>query len=128
AAVKPEEGNFTLVVDKLPIQEVYFLKISGRSVRKGTAGLEWTEEVPVYLETSQADLKLTYDFFNHPGSISQAKFSVQGGSDDQTLLNRWQEALNEEKADSEGQVVHYIPGQRGFSGGGSEAGTTMAKK
>jgi len=128
AAATPQAGGFTLVVNKLPLREVYFLEISGRSVRKGTSGLEWTEQVPVYFEAHNAELTLNYRFFDHPGSISQAAFSIQGGSEDQALLNRWQETLNKQKAEVEGEAVQYIPGQGGFSGGGSEAGVTATDK
>lgn len=119
AVVNPRQGQFALVVDLLPMQEVYFLEISGRSIRKGTAGLEWTEYVPVYLEESNANLVLDYVFFNHPGSISQAKFSIGGGSDEQELLNKWQEALNVQTAEIEGQTVQYTFGASGFSKEGS---------
>ncbi len=126
AAAATQAGEFTLVVNKLPMREVYFLEISGRSVRKGTSGLEWTEQVPVYFEEHNAKLTLNYHFFNHPGSISQAMFSIQGGSDEQALLNRWQEALNKQKADVEGEAVEYTLGQRGFSGG--QTGVPAADK
>lgn len=120
ATAVPQGGKFTLEVDQLPVREVYFLEVSGRSVRKGTAGLDWTEHIPVYLKPHISSLTLDYHFFDHPGSISQAKFSVEGGGDEQALLNRWQAALNTQKADIEGQAVEYTLGQRGFSGGGNE--------
>ncbi|SEL81052.1 thioredoxin-like domain-containing protein [Parapedobacter koreensis] len=105
-----QNGKFTLTVNHLPMQEVYFLVINGTSTRSGTSGLGWTEYVPVYLEKSNAHLTLGHRFFDHPGAISKAKFSIQGGSDEQELLNDWQEALNDQQADAEGRAVQYTFG------------------
>ncbi|WP_257670164.1 thioredoxin family protein [Parapedobacter tibetensis] len=105
-AVETENGAFMLVVDELPFHEVYFLEISGKSTRKGTNGLSWTEHIPICFE-GQADLSLEHRFFDHPGSISKVEFSIAGGGEEQQLLNEWQEALNHKQADVEGQVVGF---------------------
>ncbi|SKB92682.1 hypothetical protein SAMN05660226_03836 [Parapedobacter luteus] len=110
AAVAPRNGKFTLVVNQLPMHEVYFLEIHGKSTRRGTDGLDWTAYIPVYLEKSDAKLMLDHRFFDHPGSISKAKFSIQGGSNEQALLNDWQEALDEQQAEAEGKALHYTFG------------------
>ncbi|MGK6352501.1 thioredoxin-like domain-containing protein [Parapedobacter sp. DT-150] len=113
AAATPDNGTFTLTVDQVPVQEVYFLEISGTSTKRGTSGLDWTEYVPVYLEKT-GELHLHQQVFDHPGSISKATFSIAGGSEEQQLLNDWQLALNDEQAEEEGRLTHYTPG-----GGGS---------
>lgn len=112
AAIEPEKGKFTLVVEELPLQEVYFLEISGKSSRKGTSGLVWRERVPVYLE-EQTAITLESKPFEHPGSISKAKFFIADASDEQQLLNDWQDALNEQQAEIEGRMEHFSLGMSG---------------
>ena len=128
AAVVPQDGKFTLTASQLPLREVYFLEISGRSQRTGTSGLECTEHVPVYFETHEAPLALTHRTFNHPGSISGTLFSIQGGSSEQALLNRWQTALTQQQAEAEGKVVGATLGQSGFSGEGGGTATAADQR
>ena len=119
AAATPHDGRFTLTVSDLPQQEVYFLQLTGRSVRRGTSGLEWTEHIPVFFEDEQTTLQLTQQPFTHPGSISGALFTIDGGSDEQDLLNRWQTARTKQQADADGQAVGATLGQSGYAGSGS---------
>ena len=106
ATAEAKNGNFILDVDNLPLHEVYFLEIKGRSARKGTSGLNWTEHVPIYFE-EHAKPSLQQRFFDHPGSISKASFFISGGSQEQEALNNWQKALTNRQAEIEGKMSHY---------------------
>ncbi|MFC3200159.1 thioredoxin family protein [Parapedobacter deserti] len=106
-------GIFTLEAKQLALKEVYFLEIKGKSTRRGTSGLDWTEYVPVFFEKPGAALSLSQRSFDHPGSISKTEFSIAGDSDEQQLLNRWQHALNRRQADMEEKMVHYVLGMSG---------------
>lgn len=112
ATAKTENGAFVLVVDSLPIHEVYFLEIMGRSVRSGTSGLSWTEHVPVYLE-ERTEARLEQRSFDHPGSISKTSFFIGGGSDEQEALNDWQAALNGRQAEIDGRISNHASGMAG---------------
>ncbi|WP_170845716.1 DUF4369 domain-containing protein [Parapedobacter composti] len=104
-------GSFTLTA-RLPMHEVYFLEIAGKSTRRGTSGLDWKEHIPVYLEGG-SELTLQHQPFNHDGSISKAKFSIAGGGEEQQLINDWQNALNDAWAEKESQMEHFSLGAGG---------------
>ena len=112
ATAETENGSFIRVVDDLPLHEVYFLEIKGRSARKGTSGLSWVEHVPVYFE-EKAELSLQHSFFDHPGSVSKTSFFINGGGQEQQSLNDWQEALTNRQAEIEGKMSHYTLGMAG---------------
>ncbi len=105
-SVVPESGKFTLSAEDIAANEVYFLKLTGVSAKQGTSGLSWEERVPV-LALPSGELELTQQAFNHAGSISKVKFSVQGGGDEQQLLNDWQTALVELQAEEDGKMEHF---------------------
>ncbi|QNL49643.1 redoxin domain-containing protein [Olivibacter sp. SDN3] len=111
-SVKPEEGKFKLEVDDITANEVYFLKLTGTSTKQGTSGLKWDELVPV-LSTTSKELELVQQAFNDVGSISKVKFSIDGGGDEQELLNDWHASLVELQAEEEGQMEHYAIGGSG---------------
>lgn len=111
-SAKPEEGKFTLEVDDIAANEVYFLKLTGTSTKQGTSGLKWEELVPVLASTSE-ELTLVQQAFNDVGSISKVKFSIDGGGDEQELLNDWHAAIVELEAEEEAQMEHYSIGGSG---------------
>lgn len=113
AAATIADGRLTLDASQLPLNEVYFLEISGKSNRTGTSGLDWTEYVPIFFDKDGTKLNVGQRSFDHPGSISGVKFSVLTDGDEQQLLNEWQNALNDRQADEEGRMVHYTLGGSG---------------
>lgn len=113
-AVVPENGKFELEADSARLHEVYFLKITGKSTKKGTTGLAWEELVPI-LATSSTTLELAQKNFNHVGSISKIDFSVQGGNAEQNLLNDWHTAIIQLKAEEDAQMEQYNIGGSGLT-------------
>lgn len=111
-SAKPDQGKFTLDVNDIALHEVYFLKLRGVSTKRGTSGLKWEEWVPVFASSAD-ELTLVQQAFQDVGSISKVKFSIQGGGDEQALLNDWHEALVELQAEKEGQMEHYTIGGSG---------------
>jgi len=111
-SITPQAGKFKLEVDDIITNEIYFLKITGTSTKRGTSGLAWTEQVPV-LALPSGELELVQQAFNNAGSISKVKFSIKGGGEDQQFLNDWQAALAELQADEAGKTEHYTIGARG---------------
>lgn len=108
AETKPKNGQFTLTAERLPLSEVYFLEIEGKSDREGAKGLMWKERIPVYAERDSAIVRLALQPVDHPGSISKAQYYVLDASNEQQLLNDWQAALNEQWADRDGRIVEEV--------------------
>lgn len=108
-SVTPESGKFQLRLDTANLNEVYFIRIEGISTKRGTSGLTWETLIPV-LAVPSAELVLVQKPFNHVGSISKVAFSVQGGGEEQELLNDWHMALATLEAEEEGQTEQYTLG------------------
>jgi|GEM_PF-2012373 len=108
-SVTPKNGEFTLKADSADLNEVYFIKITGKSTKRGTSGIAWEESIPV-LAIPSTSLELVQKNFNHVGSISKVNFSIQGGGKEQELLNDWHTALAVLKAEEEGQTEQYAIG------------------
>ncbi|WP_134088867.1 thioredoxin family protein [Olivibacter sp. XZL3] len=109
-----ENGKFKLQLDTANLHEVYFIKIEGKSTKRGTSGLAWEAVVPV-LAVPSTTLELVQKPFNHAGSISKVAFSIQGGGEEQALLNDWHTALATLEAEDEGQVQQYAIGGAGVT-------------
>lgn len=108
-SVTSENGKFKLEVDSVDLNEVYFIKIKGKSTKSGTNGLAWEASVPV-LAAPAVKLELVQNAFNHVGSISKVSFSIQGGGEEQEFLNSWHCALAIQEAEEEGQMEQYAIG------------------
>lgn len=113
-SVPIENGKFKLKLDTANLNEIYFIKIEGKSTKRGTSGLVWEASIPV-LASASTDLKLVQRPFNHPGSISKTAFSIQGGGKEQELLNKWHTVLAELEAEEEGQTESYSLGGAGVT-------------
>ncbi|GAA4792719.1 hypothetical protein GCM10023231_21110 [Olivibacter ginsenosidimutans] len=113
-SVAPKNGKFTLEVKAIKLHEIYFIKVAGKSTKPGTSGLAWEEIVPV-LAIPSVEFKLVQKPFNHVGSISKVNFSIQGGGEEQQLLNSWHSALATQEAEEEGQTEEYAIGGTGAS-------------
>jgi len=113
-SVRPENGKFRLDVQNVHLQEIYFIKMTGKSTKRGTSGLVWETLIPVLANPSK-ELVLVQEPFNHIGSISKVSFSIQGGGEEQTLLNNWHHALATLEAEKEGQTEQYAIGGTGVT-------------
>lgn len=113
-SVVPEKGEFRLKLDTANLNEVYFLKLVGQSTKRGTSGLTWEALIPI-LASPSVELELVQKAFNHPGSISKVAFSIQGGGEEQALLNDWHTALAALEAEEEGQMQSYTLGGTGVT-------------
>jgi len=111
-SVKPENGKFKLDVKDVNLHEIYFMKITGKSTKRGTSGLAWEALIPVLASPSK-ELALIQAPFSHIGSISKVLFSIQGGGEEQALLNDWHKALTVLEAEKEGQTEQYAIGGTG---------------
>lgn len=108
-SIASENGKFELKLDTANLNEVYFIKIEGISTKRGTSGLAWEALIPV-LAVPSAALELVQKPFNHVGSISKVAFSIQGGGEEQKLLNEWHTALSTLEAEEDGQTEQYALG------------------
>lgn len=113
-SISSEQGKFELKLDTANLNEVYFIKMEGKSTKRGTSGLTWEVFVPVLAVPSE-ELTLVQKPFNHAGSISKVAFSIQGGGEEQELLNNWHEALAKLEAEEEGQMQSYTLGGSGVT-------------
>ncbi len=109
SATKPEKGKFRLAIDDANLNEIYYLKVTGRFTKPGTSGLEWQDLIPV-LATSRGELTIVQKPFNHVGSISKVHFSVEGGGEEQQLLNNWHQELVALEAEEGSQTEEYAIG------------------
>lgn len=113
-SITTDNGKFKLQLDTANVHEVYFIKIEGKSTKQGTNGLAWEAIVPVLADPSTS-LELVQKPFNHVGSISKVAFSIEGGGEEQALLNDWHTALAVLEAEDEGQVQQYAIGGSGVT-------------
>ncbi len=112
ASAKIDNGKFSMEQSGLNMNEVYFLRIKGKSTKRGTSGIAWQEVVPVLAQEGK-ELKLAAQPFNDVGSISKVKYTIEGGGEEQEVLNHWHSALVDLEAEKGSETASYTLGGGG---------------
>lgn len=110
-----EGGAIDVILEKIPANEVYFLEIRGRADGYEEQTVYWREVVPMYAQDG-AELELVSVETEDDYSLSNRRFHLEGGGEEQDFLESWYRAVSEKQDELDDQISHQF-----VIGGGQQA-------
>lgn len=97
-------GAVDVILEKIPANEIYFLEIRGKAEGYEDQGVYWREVVPMYARDG-SELELVAVDDEEGASLSNRRFHLEGGGEEQDFLEAWHRAITEKMEELDDEVT-----------------------
>lgn len=98
-------GMVDVILEKIPANEIYFLEIRGKAEGYEEQGVYWREVVPMYAQDG-GELELVAETYDEGASLSNKRFHLKGGGEEQEFLEAWHRAITDKQDELDDHVTH----------------------